>query len=270
MKESAIPRKYYKYTDYHLEPVGRRKLDFVVDEIQERFADQDPQQIKVLDFGCGKGNISLPLASLGYQVQGVDLDEKSVATVRARNSFPNAEFQVKNLLATEEKQNFDCIVASEVVEHLPDPDKFFAFAKRNLRPGGIVIATIPNGYSLEEIFRRFTTHTRIGRGIKKMFKNILLSKEKIIQTEADSPHLQFLTYRRLEGIASLAGFRATVKKNQSIWFRGMYYMGGRFIFKRGSSLFDSLDKADGQLAEVMPLGMGDGWMMTLERKNNKS
>ena len=35
---------------------------------------------RLLDLGCGTGNISIPLAQKGYQVTGVDLSADSVRT----------------------------------------------------------------------------------------------------------------------------------------------------------------------------------------------
>ncbi|MBU1178627.1 methyltransferase domain-containing protein [Patescibacteria group bacterium] len=265
MTKSSDQKEYYKHTNYQLEPAGRRKLDFIVQVLAKHFASKDPSAIKVLDFGCGKGNISLPLGSLGYQVLGVDLDQKSIKAAQTSNTFANVNFQAKDILAAADKCSFDCLIASEVIEHLPDPAAFFTFAQQNLQPGGIIIITVPNGYSLEETTRRFTTHTRIGQALKGIFKSIFLPRERIIQTAADSPHVQFFTLRRLEKIATQAKFQLISKKNQSIWFRGTYYLGARLFIKRGSSVFSFFDQLDGQLAEVLPLVTGDGWLLALKR-----
>lgn len=41
-------------------------------------------------------------------------------------------------------ETFDCIVFNDVLEHLPDPDRALSEARTLLRPGGHVVASIPN------------------------------------------------------------------------------------------------------------------------------
>jgi 2-polyprenyl-3-methyl-5-hydroxy-6-metoxy-1,4-benzoquinol methylase len=62
----------------------------------------------------------LPLAHLGYDVTGIDLDPRSVRRARRlAASIPNARFLVEtteNLRAT----RFDAVLLSEVFEHVTD------------------------------------------------------------------------------------------------------------------------------------------------------
>ncbi len=43
-----------------------------------------------------------------------------------------------------QKGPFDVIVFSDVLEHLPSPDDMLKLAIRGLKPGGIILASVPN------------------------------------------------------------------------------------------------------------------------------
>lgn len=70
-----------------------------------------PQKAKVLDFGCCESKVSIELASLGYDVTGVDLNDYPF-------SHPNFRFVKGNFLENAlEGESFDAIVAISAVEH---------------------------------------------------------------------------------------------------------------------------------------------------------
>lgn len=54
---------------------------------------------RVLDLGCGNGRTTIPLASLGYNVVGVDLSPDAIAAARRRG--PNLDFRVGDAAALE-------------------------------------------------------------------------------------------------------------------------------------------------------------------------
>jgi len=90
----------------------------VIDELRPR---------EVLDIGCGTGtNLTRPLAERFPRVRflGIDSDAASIRYARAAHSLPNLAFE-KDFQHTAVPAAFDLIVASEVVEHVDDPDGFF-------------------------------------------------------------------------------------------------------------------------------------------------
>lgn len=258
---------YHQHTDYDKEPGGLRKLDFIVCGIK-KYLKKKESQIKILDVGCGNGNISLPLASLGFQVLGIDLDRKSIENVKRRNKFKNAQFEVKNIKDISEKEKFDCIIASEVIEHITNPLQFLNFLKKILDLKGILIISIPNGTSLEENIRKFTTHTSFGRKIKKILKKKI--REEKIQTLAQSPHLHFFSLSQFKKLLALAGFEILTLQNSAAIFKEAYYLFLRFFIKRGSKLFHFLDYIDNYLSGWIPKTIGDGWTMIVKAQDHKN
>lgn len=97
---------------------------------------------RICDLGCGMGRITAHLASLG-QVIGVDYSAGGIAA--ARESYPHIEFVVGDATSYRSAEPFDVIVSSEVIEHVPDQRAFVGTCASNLRPGGHLILTCPNG-----------------------------------------------------------------------------------------------------------------------------
>ena len=73
-----MSKEYVKFTTYS-DIEDLKRLDFIVNSIK---ALNNPEA-KILDIGCGNGNISLALGSIGYHVTGVDIDDR----IRLPNKF---------------------------------------------------------------------------------------------------------------------------------------------------------------------------------------
>jgi 2-polyprenyl-6-hydroxyphenyl methylase/3-demethylubiquinone-9 3-methyltransferase len=97
----------------------------------------------VLDYGCGRGEFTVYLASLGFRVAGLDLSSEAIRF--NQQDFPQLEFvQVDgDEPAPFEDGGFDAIWSSEVIEHVYDVHAIFAEFARLLRPGGKLVLTTP-------------------------------------------------------------------------------------------------------------------------------
>lgn len=107
-----------------------------------------PPKGRVLDIGCGTGQIAKWICELGHEVIAVDVEENNVVAASAR--FPMIKFRVRSAydeLAEPDGRLYDAIVAVEVIEHLYDPLRFFQRAHSALATGGKLIVTTPyHGY----------------------------------------------------------------------------------------------------------------------------
>ena len=256
---------YHRYTELDKEPGGLRRLDLIAEAIESYRECTSKQSARVLDVGCGNGQIGIPLASLGYDVVGIDSDPRSIETASDTNPFDNATFLVQDALALEVEGPFDAIVCCEVLEHLPEPLRLLESASDLLEDEGVLLVTIPNGYTVEEMMRRFLTRTRLGLVLRGLIRRWLL-REKTIQTEnVESLHLQYFT---LGGFRSLMGkghLHVTDEANWTTFFMPLYYIFLRLFMERGSPLFRRLDEWDAALAEGLSTWAGGGWFFVIRR-----
>jgi len=98
----------------------------------------------VLEVGCGAGGTGRVLRRQGRgPIIGVEIHPDAAAA--ARNVFDRVIVgDVEALDLTEYRGFFDCILYGDVLEHLRDPWQVLSDARDLLKPGGVVIASIPN------------------------------------------------------------------------------------------------------------------------------
>lgn len=115
-----------------------RNLDINHDRIQYRVAkdlikDKDLDGLNVLDYGCGNGEFSVYLRSLGANVEVFEPDRDSR---KAINDF--------NLKRVEELGEYDYIFMLDVIEHIVEPEPILKKLQSHLKDGGIIIITTPD------------------------------------------------------------------------------------------------------------------------------
>ena len=89
---------------------------------------------KVLDFGCGTGQLlSFLQRSLGFEGEYVGYDISPEAIELARSAHPNGRFEVRNILEQPSEETFDYVLVSGVFNNLiSDNRAFFEAISRRL------------------------------------------------------------------------------------------------------------------------------------------
>jgi SAM-dependent methyltransferase len=100
---------------------------------------------RVLDLGCRYGALTRAYAE-GNDVVGVDVDRDALAEA-AKLGIETRWADVEQRLPFEE-ESFDVVVAGELLEHVRDPERLVAEARRLLRPGGRLVGSVPNAFRL--------------------------------------------------------------------------------------------------------------------------
>jgi SAM-dependent methyltransferase len=100
-----------------------------------------PDHPRICDLGCGTGWLSHDLAKLG-EVTGVDLSPDGIELAKQR--WPGPRFEVQDILVWRPGVQFDLVVSSEVIEHVPDHGAYIKTVEAILKPGGYLVLTTPN------------------------------------------------------------------------------------------------------------------------------
>ena len=90
---------------------------------------------RVLDVGCGDGQIARALAVTGCTVTGIDPTRRNLEVARERAGGPDYVEGLATDLPFDDAY-FDAVVACLVFEHIDDVDAAIAEVSRVLRPGG--------------------------------------------------------------------------------------------------------------------------------------
>ncbi len=128
------------------------RLDYITDQLAAEF-DRDRRArapfagLEICDVGCGGGLLSEPMARLGAAVTGIDAGAESVAVARRHAAQQGLGIAYRTTTAealADEGARFDVVLASEIIEHVPDPRAFVAACAALLHPGGVLFVTTLN------------------------------------------------------------------------------------------------------------------------------
>ena len=144
MPKKIIFNKYQKRTaNYHWQQINRNPFRFnaYVSARYQQVIELLPKKKnqKILDIGCGDG-VLLSQVKTG-RLFGVDLDQDSL-------DFASTKIKAKLIQAKAEllpfrNSFFDVVIATEIIEHLSQPELMLSEIKRVLKPGGRVIIATP-------------------------------------------------------------------------------------------------------------------------------
>ena len=205
-----------------------KRLEWIVSHIDK--ADT------IIELGCGTGYmITLPLAEMGYNILGIDLDEESIRF--GRKIFKDKGLSpdiLHNVDIADLDTSTDTIIASEVLEHITTSQltHVLFLIKKRLEPGGRFLVTVPNGFGLFEMEKYLWFDLGIGKllTVLKLPQIITKIKEILVgpnidfeypSTLSDSPHVQRFTLKSILAVLNENDFEI-LDSTGSVLFAGPF------------------------------------------------
>lgn len=128
---------------------------------------------KALDVGCGDGELASMLKKQrDISMYGTDISKKGVEL--ANKKGVQAKIADSSKKIPFESNTFDLVLASEIIEHVANPDTFLKEIHRVLKPGGKLLLTTPNLsswlnrilflFGMYPLFLEASTEVKVGYG----------------------------------------------------------------------------------------------------------
>jgi 2-polyprenyl-3-methyl-5-hydroxy-6-metoxy-1,4-benzoquinol methylase len=170
-------------------------------KIIKKYSEQKSEKLKILDVGCGTGEIAEQFQKLGLDIYGMDCAENQLELanrkgIKTKYGDMRSDFPYEN-------QQFDVLFLGEVIEHLVDVRPFITEVNRVLKIGGLLVVTTPNLAGLNDrlrfLFGYNPRHTTP------------LSRQHYL-------HIRPFTYNTLKELLEIAGFAIKVFKSNKVRF----------------------------------------------------
>lgn len=151
--------------DYQLEQLESRSDDHYAQAKFEILIDwlRDSPPLRILNAGCGLGELSLMLARLGHTVVGIDLEPDFVTLARrgaGARGLTSCQFELCALENFHSDEPFDVVAATDVLEHIEDDRAAMAHLATLVKPGGKIFIAVPAGQWLFGFHDRALGHYR--------------------------------------------------------------------------------------------------------------
>jgi glycosyltransferase involved in cell wall biosynthesis len=183
-----------------------------------------PTRQRVLDIGCGKGELGNAVKHRGHHVVGLDQypPEGELDAFYEANLFDGLPEEVLH-------ERFDTILFADVLEHLPDPDAMLIQAAGLLNNGGKILVSLPNAV-------HWSMRAQVAAGrFDYTNKGIM-----------DRGHLRFFTRQSAERMFEHAGLRVLEHRTSPVpWENVLPRVFGKFLSEK-------VEHADFMLSRLRP------------------
>lgn len=180
----------------------------------------------VLDVGCGAGAVGAAIKRGGRKVVGIEqhpaASAQAAKVLDAVNPVDLNDSVALRAFVAEYEDQFDCVVAADVLEHLYDPWHVLSELVRTLRDGGSVVISLPNVRVLSVL-------------VPLVFRGRFEYRDRGV---LDRTHLRFFTRASAQRMVEDAGLRlVTVDRADTPWRRGWKAWLGGLVGDLGNEQF---------------------------------
>jgi 2-polyprenyl-3-methyl-5-hydroxy-6-metoxy-1,4-benzoquinol methylase len=254
MSSESLLATYLAASPYSV-PVDIKKLEFLFSAITEYASRRGKElhDLSVLEVGCARGGITIPLTTLGCQVTAFDIDSDAVADLRSKlNDVANhrVALSVDNGYTFDDGRLYDIVIVSEVIEHVLEPVNFARNIVRRMMRKASLVVTIPNGYGPWEMKNRLNPRVYLRKW--NLLRRLLGKPPYVWGNGLD--HCQFYSKPRLVGLFSSLSCKLVCFKNSDSLL-------AVFNFARRNSYLAGIDI---KLADSLPYWLASGWFAVFE------
>ncbi len=150
MRPDQAEDKRYQISD-HCRIELEEKTMFEMLSKYTQTLNKPPQEVHILDIGCGSGLVTKKIQELGYIVKGLDFSCEAVSKA-LKNGIEAKQCNLDEGIP-EDNERFDVVWAGDIIEHVFDPIGLLKEINRVLKKGGVLIVSIPSDVGLNNIIR---------------------------------------------------------------------------------------------------------------------
>jgi SAM-dependent methyltransferase len=173
---------------------------------------------RAIEIGFGAGIYLPALAESFAEVVASDLDQAHLDHARSiAAKYPNLELRRDDILHSKlPAHSFSMALCSEVIEHIPDTARVLAGIHRLLEPGGILLLSTPQRWSLMEMAAKIAFLPGIVGIVRRIYGEAVFDME----------HINLMTARATERQLSGAGFRIRERHKSGMYIPLIAEFGG--------------------------------------------
>jgi trans-aconitate methyltransferase len=106
---------------------------------------------KILDIGCGTGQLTAKIAESGARVVGLDRSPEMIG--QARQNYPALEFRLTDAANFSFREEFDAVFSNAALHWIQEPEKVIRSIAASLRPGGRLVAEFGGKRNVDQLLR---------------------------------------------------------------------------------------------------------------------
>lgn len=234
---------YYESEEYFSHDTGNTSVFASAYKIARRIALRRKTSLvknhtagnKILDIGCGTGEFLKVCKKEGFDVTGIEPNEKAATFAKEVNQIPVfSEEHLEKLPAN----SFDVITLWHVLEHVPDLNERMRTVKRLLKEMGTIIIAVPNASSPDALhYGKFWAAYDLPRHLyhfnPESFDHLARRHEfrisQILPMKMDAFYISLLSEKYLKGksdifSAFISGLRSNAIASKNISYSSIIFV----------------------------------------------
>jgi len=225
--KSIYDKQYFEILNNH--PIykiinNEYKINIYTKYIYDYLTNKNINNSKILDIGCGNGDLILSLAQKNIKFGlGIDYSNSAIDICKEKlkkSNLKNCKFICDDISNYKEIEKFDYVVLSDITEHLSDSelDNLFTNLKKFIDHNSEIIIHTPNGMALcnntdTDIFQKIILFLKKLKGWKGYYWSI----DELYYSQA---HINVKSHRQLRFFLNKHGFKSKVLYDEKIKYLG--------------------------------------------------